>query len=124
VTIEDLLEEIVGNIADEHEDAESAPVREEDGAFVVPGGFEVSRLKELFAEEEIDDEGEEAVVVRIPADYEATTVGGLVTEMAGHIPLQGEVVEEEGLRFEVLASTTRRVERVRVKLTTQESEPE
>lgn len=113
VTIEDLLEEIVGSINDEHDDAENAPVREEDGAFVVPGGFEVSRLKELFASED-DDESE---VVRIPPGYEATTVGGLVTEMAGHIPLQGEVVEAEGLRFEVLASTVRRVERVRVKQT-------
>ena len=120
VTIEDLLEEIVGNIADEHDDAESSPVREGDGAFVVAGGFEVSRLKELFASE---DESED--VVRIPPGYEATTIGGLVTEMAGHIPLQGEVVEAEGLRFEVLASTTRRVERVRVKLMQKgESEPE
>jgi putative hemolysin len=117
VTIEDLLEEIVGNIADEHDDAENAPVREADGAFVVPGGFEVSRLKDLFAGEDCIEAGEsdETPAVRIPADYEATTIGGLVTEMAGHIPLQGEVVEAEGLRFEVLASTTRRVERVRVK---------
>jgi len=128
VTIEDLLEEIVGNIADEHDDAEHAPIREVDGAFVVPGGFEVSRLKELFAGEDCIEGGEaeeDAPVVRIPTDYEATTVGGLVTEMAGHIPLQGEVVEAEGLRFEVLASTTRRVERVRVKLMPKgESEPE
>ncbi len=128
VTIEDLLEEIVGKIADEHDDAENAPVREEDGAFVVPGGFEVSRLKELFAGEDCIESGEaeEAPpVVRIPTDYEATTIGGLVTEMAGHIPLQGEVVEAEGLRFEVLASTTTRVERVRVKQTLKsESEPE
>jgi CBS domain containing-hemolysin-like protein len=123
VTIEDLLEEIVGNIADEHDDEESAPVREEDGAFVVAGGFEVSRLKELFAEEDESDDA--AAVVRIPPEYEATTIGGLVTEIAGHIPLQGEVVEAEGLRFEVLASTTRRVERVRVKQTPRgESEPE
>jgi len=124
VTIEDLLEEIVGNIADEHDDADDKPVRESDGAFVVAGGFEVSRLKELFAAED-ESEDEDAAVVRIPPGYEATTVGGLVTEMAGHIPLQGEVVEAEGLRFEVLASTTRRVERVRVKQTPRgESEPE
>jgi CBS domain containing-hemolysin-like protein len=122
VTIEDLLEEIVGNIADEHDDAENAPVREDDGAFVVAGGFEVSRLKDLFA---VEGESDEAHIVRIPPGYEATTIGGLVTEMAGHIPLQGEVVEAEGLRFEVLASTTRRVERVRIKQTPKgESEPE
>ncbi len=49
-----------------------------------------------------------------PEDYESTTVSGLVTEIGGHIPLAGEVVETDGLRFEVLESTSRRVERVRV----------
>ena len=48
--------------------------------------------------------------------YEATTLGGLVSEIAGHIPLPGEVIQDEALRFEVLASTDRRVERVRVRL--------
>ena len=41
-------------------------------------------------------------------------MGGLVSEMAGHIPLPGEVVEDGPLRLEVMASTDRRVERVRV----------
>jgi CBS domain containing-hemolysin-like protein len=113
VTIEDLLEEIVGNIADEHDDAENVPMREPDGAYVVLGGFELSRLKELFDEHLAGED--EAPAVRIPEEYEATTIGGLVTEMAGHIPLPGEVVEAEGLRFEVLASTNRRVERVRIR---------
>ncbi|HEY0308273.1 MAG TPA: transporter associated domain-containing protein, partial [Acidobacteriaceae bacterium] len=120
VTIEDLLEEIVGNIADEHEDAVDAPVHEAEGVFVLPGGFEASHLKDLFAAEvhPVEDEGEseDAPTIRIPAEYEATTVGGLVTEMAGHIPLPGEVVVAAGLRFEVLASTSRRVEQLRVQL--------
>ena len=50
----------------------------------------------------------------MPEDYEATTVAGLVSEVAGRIPMPGEVVEEDGLRFEVLASTDRRIERLRV----------
>jgi CBS domain containing-hemolysin-like protein len=135
VTIEDLLEAIVGSIADEHDEAEEVdePVREEGGSFVVPGSFDVSRLRELFAEPEADEaegpqageadsdeEGREAVAHRLPLffpqHYEATTLGGLVSEIAGHIPLPGEVVEEDGLRLEVLVSTDRKVERVRVGL--------
>ena len=140
VTIEDLLEAIVGSIADEHdeEDETGEVLREADGSFVVPGSFEVSRLRELFEQEQTDEESEAvdaepegkestarsgAVRVTLPQHYEATTLGGLVSEIAGHIPLPGEVVEESGLRFEVLASTERKVERVRVGLSSI-SEPE
>jgi CBS domain containing-hemolysin-like protein len=67
-----------------------------------------------------DDEGDSAddeeSLARLLRKYEATTVGGLVSEMAGHIPLPGEVVEDGPLRLEVMASTDRRVERVRVGL--------
>lgn len=129
VTIEDLLEAIVGNIADEHDEGEpdDAPVREESGAYVVSGTFEVGRLRDLFAdqftEHEPDRDDEEDVTgLRIPEHYESTTVGGLVSEIAGHIPLAGEVVEEDGLRLEVLASTDRRIDRIRVSLATAESD--
>ncbi|AXC11659.1 Magnesium and cobalt efflux protein CorC [Acidisarcina polymorpha] len=105
VTIEDLLEELVGNITDEHEeDAEKdEPVHEQDGSWTVPGSLNVERLEELFGE-----------TWQMPEDYEATTVAGLVSETAGRIPSAGEVVEDDHLRFEVLASTDRRIERVRV----------
>jgi CBS domain containing-hemolysin-like protein len=52
-----------------------------------------------------------------PEGKESATVAGLVTELAGHIPQKGEVLEEDGLRFEVLSSTERRVERVRISTT-------
>ena len=128
VTIEDLLEAIVGDIADEHDEGESEAVREEDGAYRVPGNFELPRLRELFADgmekaldpaetdEDEDPEEEELNPLRLFEDYESTTVGGLVSEIAGRIPLPGEVVEAEGLRMEVLASTDRRIDRVRVSL--------
>jgi putative hemolysin len=45
---------------------------------------------------------------------ESSTIAGLVSELAGRIPAKGETVEEDGLRFEVLESTGRRVERVRI----------
>jgi putative hemolysin len=105
VTIEDLLEEIVGSITDEHEeeDGKDQPVREPDGAWIVPGSLEVDRLEELLGES-----------WQMPEDYEASTVAGLVSETAGRIPSAGEVVEDEQLRFEVLASTDRRIDRLRV----------
>ena len=98
VTIEDLVEEIVGELRDEDEARDV--VREKDNSFIVSGRVDVDRLEKIFG-------------IR-RGDWEATTVGGLVTEFAGHIPSPGEVVEIEGLRFEVLQSTQRRVERVRI----------
>lgn len=105
VTIEDLLEEIVGAITDEHEGADEMAqiTREDGGACVVPGSLELDQLKELMNEE-----------IEIPEDMDATTVAGLVSELAGRIPMAGEVIEQHGLRFEVLASTDRRIERLRV----------
>jgi putative hemolysin len=98
VTIEDLVEEIVGEIGDEHEKPEI--VRENDQSFVVSGGMDVDRLAELFGTK--------------PEGRESATVAGLISELAGHIPRQGEIVSDDGLRFEILESTNRRVERVRV----------
>lgn len=98
VTIEDLVEEIVGEIRDEHDKADI--VREADNVYVVPGNMDVDRLDELFGVH--------------PEGREAATVAGLVSELAGRIPQRGEVIEEDGLRFEVLESTERRVERLRI----------
>lgn len=98
VTIEDLVEEIVGEIRDEHDKPEI--VREGERSFIVSGGMDVDRLDELFGSK--------------PEGKESATVAGLVSELAGRIPRKGETVEEDGLRFEVLESTDRKVERVRV----------
>ncbi|MGA7522328.1 MAG: hemolysin family protein [Acidobacteriaceae bacterium] len=103
VTIEDLLEELVGAIRDEHEDEDvTSIVKEPGGSWVVPGALENGRVEEILGDFDI------------PEDVEATTIGGLVSEAAGRIPQAGEVVEGYGLRFEILASTDRRVNRLRV----------
>jgi CBS domain containing-hemolysin-like protein len=101
VTIEDLVEEIVGEIRDEHE-AKADIVREHDKSYIVPGNMDVDRLEELF---QIRPEG-----------HDATTVAGLVSEILGRIPDPGEVVEDDGLRYEILESTDRKVERLRISL--------
>ena len=98
VTIEDLVEEIVGEIRDEHDKADV--LRENDHSYVVPGNMDVDRLDELFG-------------LR-PEGRESATVAGLVSELVGRIPQKGEVIEEGGLRFEVLEATERRVKRVRI----------
>ncbi|HVZ84864.1 MAG TPA: hemolysin family protein [Terracidiphilus sp.] len=107
VTIEDLLEQIVGDIRDEHEEDAHAeqPQREPGGSWLVPGSFPVDQLVDLFGEP-----------VELGGVYEATTLGGLVSEVEGRIPLRGEVVvvDSAGLRIEVVASTDRRVDRLRV----------
>jgi CBS domain containing-hemolysin-like protein len=100
VTVEDLIEEIVGELSNEGELRNEA-IRESDHSYIVLGTLETGRLEELFD-------------FHLSEDWHATTVGGLVTEIAGHIPLPGEAVEEDGLRFEVLESTARRVEKLRV----------
>jgi CBS domain containing-hemolysin-like protein len=99
VTLEDLLEEIVGEIRDEHEKADDI-VPEGDSAYVIRGNVDIGRLDDLFD-------------LRLESQ-DATTVGGLVSAIAGRIPQPGEVIEEDRLRFEILESTDRRVEKVRV----------
>ena len=109
VTIEDLLEEIVGAITDEHEveHPSEGPVKESEGVWLIPGSLEIEQLDEVLQHEtQLEDE-----------DYEATTVAGLVSEVAGRIPLAGEVVVVHKVRFEVLASTDRRIDRLRVSAT-------
>jgi putative hemolysin len=75
-------------------------VRENDHSYIVAGNTDIDRLGELFG-------------IR-PEGKDSSTVAGLVSELAGRIPRKGEVVEEDGLRFEVLDATERRVERVRI----------
>ncbi len=99
VTLEDLVEEIVGEIRDEHEEITDI-VRESENAYVIQGNVDVGRLEDLF---------DLHLEVR-----DTTTVAGLVSALVGRIPQPGEVIEKEGLRFEVLASTDRKVEKVRV----------
>ncbi len=116
VTIEDLLEAIVGAIGDEHDKdadaAEEQAVEDGDGIWLVPGSFPADQLAGLLGGDFLpESEG-----------YESQTVGGLVTEMADRIPLAGEVVLAAGLRMEIVEATERRVERVRVQRLEQERE--
>jgi CBS domain containing-hemolysin-like protein len=100
-TMEDLLEVIIGEIRDEHEPASDV---EEDGhgGYIVSGSFDLDRVADLCGSFQREE------------DIESTTVGGLVGEWLGRVPLPGEVVDRDGVRIEVLASDDRRVEQVRL----------
>lgn len=100
VTMEDMVEVIVGEIHDEHE-PERDVTEEPNGVFTVSGSFDIDRLQDLLK-------------FRPTEDTESTTVGGLVTEWLGRVPNVGETVEREGIRIEVLAGNELRVEQVRV----------
>ena len=100
-TMEDLLEVIIGEIRDEHEP--DSDVKEDgNGGFIVSGSFDLDRVGDLFQD------------FRREEDIESTTIGGLVGEWLGRVPLAGEVVDRDGVRIEVLASDDRRVEQVRL----------
>ena len=100
VTMEDMVEEIVGEIHDEHEPDRDFR-QDPDGSYVVSGSFDLGRLRELLDFHPQDD-------------TESTTVGGLITEWLGHVPIVGEETEREGIRIKVLAANHLRVDQVRV----------
>jgi CBS domain containing-hemolysin-like protein len=100
VTIEDLLEEIVGEIRDEY-DVESEPIVDEgDGRFVFSGKVNIDEMMQRL-EVEIEREGFE-------------TVGGFLMHHIGRVPAVGESFDIDGLRVEVLDAERRRINRVRI----------
>lgn len=103
VTLEDVLEEIVGEIDDEFDDASVPPVvRREDGSLLVEGSLSVDEVRRLLDVEELPHE----------ATYRFDTLAGFVISLLGHIPKPGEVVRWGGWRFEILDMDGLRVDKV------------
>ena len=108
VTIEDLIEQVVGEIEDEHDIEETKSwVLERPGIYLAQARTELADFEEeigikLTASAEIDDE-------------EIETLGGLVTLLAGHLPARGEVITHpDGPEFEVIDADPRLIKRLRV----------
>ena len=99
-TVEDLLEEIVGEISDEHEDEREEVTRAGEQAYSVSGKANVGRIRDLFG--------------RGPEEEEFSTLGGFLAARLGHIPRPGETHREGDLLFTVEEADRRRVHRVRV----------
>jgi CBS domain containing-hemolysin-like protein len=104
VTVEDLVEEIIGEIGEDDRVPAPDAVREPDGSLVLRGSVSVEKVQELFGVE-WDVSGEES----------ATTIGGLLNHIAGHVPTAGEHLNYGGLRFEILEANQRKVLRLRAR---------
>lgn len=102
VTIEDLLEEIVGEIRDEDEFHRVDLVYEGDGSYIVRGGVEIDDL-------------EEALGVEF-GEHEAATVSGLVVENLGAVPTPGQAVRLDGVTLQVLSADRKRIHTMRVRV--------
>lgn len=110
VTIEDLIEQVVGEIEDEHDSDEDQPwILEKPGCYLALAKtpldeFEAAIGQSLTDSDEVDDE-------------DIDTLGGLVFMLSGRVPARGEVVEHpDGPEFEVIDADPRRIKRLRVRL--------
>jgi CBS domain containing-hemolysin-like protein len=111
VTVEDIIEEIFGEIEDEDIGQEEIVeiVEGDDGYFEVPASLEISKIEKIF-DVEIDDD-------------EVTTIAGLVISEAGYVPKVGEVVQLHGLDVTILEADERRLTRLRVRQSSGVAEP-
>lgn len=104
ITLEDLLEEIVGDISDEHDEEVNEQITEVDShTYVLDGGLAVRDLNRRLK-------------LSVPESEGYTTVGGFLMREAGHVLKPGEVVQHDGLVFEVERVEKRRVMRVKLEI--------
>ena len=103
VTMEDILEELVGEIWDEHDEEEVLIRRVSDDTFIVSGS---ENLQDMF----------EALGVKTLTEFDSHTVGGFITEVAEKIPLKGEKFTFENLDITVIKADIKRVLEVKIKL--------
>ena len=113
LTIEDLVEEIVGDIADEHDEVEGPMIVERpDGALDLDARLSIEDFETRFGQTLTEDERQ--------ADID--TVGGLVFTLAGRVPARGEVISHDsGLEFRILDADARRIRRLRARRPVQQA---
>lgn len=104
VTVEDLVEEIVGEMGKENSRLAPDIIRESDGSVVLRGSVSISKVQELFG-----------IDLAEAANEGATTVAGLLNSITGHVPHPGEHIEYNGLHFEVVEANQRKILRLRVR---------
>ena len=117
VSLEDLVEVIIGDISDEHDtdEQEGMLVKVDDQTYLANAQVEIAKLDEMLNVHLLPDDQKD----------EADTLAGLVFELAGRVPVRGEILKHpSGLEFEIVDSDARRIKRVRIRTSTPEPEVE
>jgi len=102
ITMEDILEEIVGEIHDEYDEVLKEVETAADGAFLVNARLSIREFNERFG-------------CKIPEDSGFDTIGGFLYSLTGRIPELNETIEHEGLSFTVISKSERRMRQIKVR---------
>lgn len=101
ITLEDILEEIVGEIQDEYDMESKAAETVDSNTFIVRGSAEISKINEQYKTD-------------IPEEKDITTIGGFLMDLFAHVPKEGETITFGNLTFLILKSDLRRILKVKV----------
>ncbi len=99
VTLEDLIEVIVGEIHDEYDVEENPVDRISENSWLASGQADIAEVNAMLESE-------------LPNSKDVNTIGGFLTELLGHLPRKGEVVQHEDLHFTIAAATSRKIEKI------------
>ena len=102
VTIEDILEEIVGEISDEYDEEQDIYKPQSDGSWIIDGRMSIIDIDEILN-------------IKIPSEGDYDTIGGYIFHSAGTIPMKGLIIHHDDFELEVLESSERSVEKVKLK---------
>ncbi|MCX8093593.1 MAG: hemolysin family protein [Candidatus Goldbacteria bacterium] len=103
ITLEDILEEIVGDIKDEYDIEEKEIEQIDDKTYIVKGKLEIEKINNQIG-------------IDIPIDEDVNTIGGVVMALAGKVPRAGETVKLGNILFTVLKSDERKVEKIKIEI--------
>jgi len=102
VTLEDLIEEIVGEIQDEYDVEEKMIEKTEENVWTVSGQTDIEEINA-------------ALEIELPNLKDLNTVGGFVTDLFGHLPRKGEAVAYGKVQFVILASSSRKIDKIQIR---------
>ncbi len=102
ITLEDIIEEIIGEIHDEYDEIKQSYIKDTDGSWIVDGGMNISDFNKTFS-------------AQVPEDVDYETVNGFLHKLTGRIPDNKEEIQFGNLNFTIMRKSERRIEKIKVK---------